>query len=240
MKRAVGPQLVDAVGSAVADQIGDDPLSKLLRSGKELAFHKVQGGGELAGGAFVSVEFEHAPPTGRVGEQGVVGVDGTQGEKLVVNAISQRYQVSPMPIREALAQLEQEGLVQSAPHRGAWVHKCDYDQFYELIQVSIVLHTAGRIPMSIREHGGWVEALDRRDGDACAELCRQHRLETYFLFLDYLKRCLDHPEDPQSRYYIYGYSDVFSGMSQEEIRAATDGYWTKMKVMQAPGKQEMR
>ncbi|MFR8331847.1 MAG: GntR family transcriptional regulator [Oscillospiraceae bacterium] len=44
-------------------------------------------------------------------------MDGTlgQGEKLVVNAISQRYQVSPMPIREALLKLEQEGLVNPHP-----------------------------------------------------------------------------------------------------------------------------
>ena len=64
-----------------------------------------------------------------------------QGEKLVVNAISQRYQVSPMPIREALLRLEQEGLVQSAPHQGAWVHTCNYEQFFELIQVSIALES---------------------------------------------------------------------------------------------------
>ena len=238
-------------------------------------------------------------------------MDGTlgQGEKLVVNAISQRYQVSPMPIREALLKLEQEGLVQSAPHRGAWVHKCNYDQFYELIQVSIALetcacrlaaslisgetleqlrglmrgmesavrskdistyqilndefhmgiyracgnrelfelirnthrrtypytsialHSIGRMSMSIQEHRDWLDALTRRDGAACADLCRRQRLESYFLFLDFLTDCLADPEDAQNNYYRYGYSDTFFGMSQEEIRHSIEQYRAKMEML---------
>ena len=238
-------------------------------------------------------------------------MDGTlrQGEKLVVNAISQRYQVSPMPIREALLKLEQEGLVQSAPHRGAWVHKCDYGQFYELIQVSIALetcacrlaaalitgemleqlrglmrgmesavrskdvstyqvlndefhmgiyracgnrelfelirsthrrtypytsialHSIGRMTHSIQEHRDWMDALARRDGEACASRCRQQRLESYYLFLDFLTGCLDDPDAPQSHYYLYGYSDTFSGLSPEEIRHIIQQYRSKMEAV---------
>lgn len=70
-------------------------------------------------------------------------MDGTlePGEKLVVNSISKRYHMSAMPVREALLRLEQDGLVQSSPHRGACVHRCDYNQFYELVQVSVALET---------------------------------------------------------------------------------------------------
>ena len=70
-------------------------------------------------------------------------IDGAlaPGEKLVVNSISKRYHMSAMPVREALLRLEQDGLVQSSPHRGACVHRCDYNQFYALIQVSVALET---------------------------------------------------------------------------------------------------
>ncbi|MCC8017533.1 MAG: GntR family transcriptional regulator, partial [Lachnospiraceae bacterium] len=231
-------------------------------------------------------------------------MDGTRspGEKLIVNSISQQYNVSPMPVREALLRLEQEGLVQSAPHRGAWVNKCNYDQFYELIQVSIALesfacrlaalsiskealsalsklieemesavrgnditayqtlndrfhmdiyrasgnnelfdlinvthrrttaytsialHTSGRLPISIQEHKDWLEALGRRDSDTCVALCHQQRMESYFLFLDFLESCLENAKDPQNNYYLYGYSDSFTGMSLDEIRQTIHRY----------------
>ena len=68
------------------------------------------------------------------------------GEKLVVNAISQRYNVSPMPVREAIRRLEDEGFVQSSPYCGARVHTWDYDEFNELMQLSTVLEsTASRL-----------------------------------------------------------------------------------------------
>lgn len=238
-------------------------------------------------------------------------IDGAlaPGEKLVVNSISKRYHMSAMPVREALLRLEQDGLVQSSPHRGACVHRCDYNQFYELIQVSvaletmacrlaavliddgamaqlegflrgmesaaqcgdistylvlneefhmgiyrasgnkelfelihtthrrtypytsIALHTRGRVAHSMEEHRDWLEALRRRDQEKCAAMCRAQRLESYHLFLDFLEECLSHPEDAQSRYYLYSYSDAFSGMDTEAIRASIQAYREKMKAI---------
>ena len=242
-------------------------------------------------------------------KQEILDGDFGQGEKLVVNAISQKYQVSPMPIREALLKLEQEGLVQSAPHRGAWVHTCNYEQFFELIQVSvalescacrltaaliteeamdelkqlvaqmeedvknkdifayqehnhsfhfkiyhacgnrelcemiknthwrtypytsIALHSSGRLSMSLQEHLAWLDALARRDGETCVRLCRQQRLESYSLFLDFLMDCLKNPEDARSRYYLHGYTDTFDGMSTEEIERSIAGYRSRMALL---------
>lgn len=238
-------------------------------------------------------------------------MDGTlrQGEKLVVNTISQRYCVSPMPVREALLKLEQEGLVHSSPHRGAWVHKCDYDQFYELMQVSlaletcacrlaavnrqeetleqlrglirgmesaarsedistyqvlndefhmgiyragnnrelyeliqatqrrtypytsIALHASGRMPLSVQEHGDMLLALERKDSTGLATLGREHRLGSYFRFLDFLTACLEDPLSPQNHYYLYGYSDTFAGLSPEEIRTRIQRYRDDIKIM---------
>lgn len=238
-------------------------------------------------------------------------MDGTlePGEKLVVNSISKRYHMSSMPVREALLRLEQDGLVQSSPHRGACVHRCDYNQFYELIQVSvalesmacrlaavliddtameqlegllrgmesaaqsgdistylilndefhmgiyracgnkelfsmirathrrtypytsIALHTQGRAAHSVEEHRDWMEALRQRNQEKCAAMCRAQRLESYHLFLDFLENCLDHPEDAQSKYYLYSYSDAFAGMDPEAIHTSIQTYREKMKAI---------
>lgn len=44
-----------------------------------------------------------------------------QGEQLKQDVLSQHFRVSPAPVREALRQLESEGLVQLRPNRGAFV-----------------------------------------------------------------------------------------------------------------------
>ena len=44
-----------------------------------------------------------------------------QGEKLTEQRICERYKVSRTPVREALRQLEQEGLIENIPNRGAFV-----------------------------------------------------------------------------------------------------------------------
>lgn len=43
------------------------------------------------------------------------------GERLVIDRIAEAHQVSAIPVREALSQLEREGLVEIRPHAGAMV-----------------------------------------------------------------------------------------------------------------------
>jgi len=43
-------------------------------------------------------------------------------QKLTEQAICEQYEVSRTPVREALAKLEAEGLVENVPNRGAFVH----------------------------------------------------------------------------------------------------------------------
>lgn len=47
------------------------------------------------------------------------------GQRLRVAELAERYQVSPMPIREALQSLQGEGLVELVPNRGASVRRLD-------------------------------------------------------------------------------------------------------------------
>ncbi len=237
----------------------------------------------------------------RLKEEIMAGQYGA-GEKLVVDAISRRYHISSMPVREAIKRLEEEGFVQTVPYRGARVHTWDYDEFNELMQISTTLestasrlavhnitkdglaqlreivhqmedavrarnyiqysqlnfdfhftlyegcgnrelyaliselhdrtypytsvsfHTEGRLPVSLRQHQEWVEAVAAGDVAASAAFCRQQRTESYRNFLDYLERCLSHLDVPEAHYYIYGYASTFSKLSIEQIQRKISQY----------------
>jgi DNA-binding GntR family transcriptional regulator len=70
----------------------------------------------------------------------IVGGDLEPGERLIEERISQELQTSRGPVREALRQLEHEGLVRSEPYRGAVVVGVSEDEVREvLIPVRLIL-----------------------------------------------------------------------------------------------------
>lgn len=61
------------------------------------------------------------------------------GQRLVEKDLAQRFGVGRAAIRTALARLEQEGLVESAPYRGAWVRIIGEEEAVELLEARMVL-----------------------------------------------------------------------------------------------------
>lgn len=57
------------------------------------------------------------------------------GTRLMLDELSQRYQVSMTPIREAFSLLESEGLIAQSPHRGAIVTELDREELLELYAI---------------------------------------------------------------------------------------------------------
>lgn len=227
------------------------------------------------------------------------------GDKLGLDKISKTYGVSVIPVREALARLENEGLVQSASHRGAWVHECDYAQFCDLVQISVTLEMAAsklaaknarerdkkrllnivkkmeeavdaedyyaygilneefhfliyamggnlelhdlirsvhertspyssiainkgeRLAESLDEHKKWTAAIIEKDAETSAAYCRHQRLRSFFTFLEFLEFCLENPS-PENDYYLYGFTNAFRNMTEDEIRARISGYRRRM------------
>jgi DNA-binding GntR family transcriptional regulator len=78
-----------------------------------------------------------------------------EGDALIQDAIAQEYDVSRMPVREALRQLEASGLVIMKLHRGAVVTSVPTEQIAELFELRSLLECdilARAIPRLTDEH----------------------------------------------------------------------------------------
>ena len=62
-----------------------------------------------------------------------------EGEQLRQDAIAMQFQVSRIPVREALRQLEAEGLITIVPHRGAIVSLLSGEEIEEIFEMRAVL-----------------------------------------------------------------------------------------------------
>jgi DNA-binding GntR family transcriptional regulator len=70
--------------------------------------------------------------------------DFAPGDRLLENALSEQMQISRGPLREALRELEREGLAKSFPYRGTVVSAISRESIVEvLMPVRVVLETCG-------------------------------------------------------------------------------------------------
>lgn len=80
------------------------------------------------------------------------------GARLNQVDIASGYGVSPIPVREALRQLESEGLVKSAPHRGAVVASLSQEELRDLYDMRIALESlATRLAISQAQAGDFAK-----------------------------------------------------------------------------------
>jgi DNA-binding GntR family transcriptional regulator len=85
----------------------------------------------------------------------ILNGDFKEGEALVQDAIAQEYDVSRMPVREALRQLEACGLVVMHLHKGAVVNSVPTEQIAELFELRALLECellALAIPRMTEQH----------------------------------------------------------------------------------------
>jgi DNA-binding GntR family transcriptional regulator len=85
----------------------------------------------------------------------ILNGDFKEGDALIQDAIAQEYDVSRMPVREALRQLEASGLVVMKIHKGAVVTSVPTEQIAELFDLRALLECEilGRaIPRITDEH----------------------------------------------------------------------------------------
>ena len=103
------------------------------------------------------------------------------GQRLVIDDIARRLEVSAIPIREALQSLQAEGLVVSAPHVGATVASISQDEVHEVFSIMEGLETVAVREAAARltqEQGQSLQAIvaemdsavDRQEYERWAEM----------------------------------------------------------------------
>jgi DNA-binding GntR family transcriptional regulator len=72
----------------------------------------------------------------------ILGGNLVSGQRLSVEDLSQRLGISPTPIRDALRNLSQEGLVQVNPRRGSFVAEFSRSNVREVFQIRRIIECA--------------------------------------------------------------------------------------------------
>jgi DNA-binding GntR family transcriptional regulator len=87
------------------------------------------------------------------------------GQRLLIEELAERLDMSPMPIREALRRLDAVGLVEHVPHRGARVAELSVEDLREVYEARLALE-----PLAIRHAAE--RFTDEDAGRASAALAR--------------------------------------------------------------------
>ena len=84
----------------------------------------------------------------------ILSGDYQPGQHLMVKTVSNELEISPTPVRDALRQLEADGLVTIRPRLGAQVNAMGLKEFRDLCELRLVLetHTAGLAAQRRTEH----------------------------------------------------------------------------------------
>jgi DNA-binding GntR family transcriptional regulator len=90
------------------------------------------------------------------------------GERVNEVVMAARLGISRGPLREAIRNLEQEGLLMAAPHRGTFVRRLSQEEAAELQEVRLALETAAACRLArhwtAQTHALLEERLDRLRG----------------------------------------------------------------------------
>lgn len=109
------------------------------------------------------------------------------GARIRQEAVAQELGTSRIPVREALRQLENEGLISLVPHSGARVAKLDYGEYTELYRIREELEPLAIAESAPRLSAGEIETLRglmlqierTRDSGTWLDLDRRFHLLSY-------------------------------------------------------------
>ena len=152
------------------------------------------------------------------------------GERLRLDDIAARFEVSTMPVREALRELESEGLVTIYPHRGAVVTELtaeDIEDIYEIRATLEAMATRLAIPRMTeaicQDLAAIVKQMDGQLGHVAALVKLNHRFHsTLYAASGRRHLCdLNHTLRYRTQHYLHAYMDDLGSMAlaQEEHRA---------------------
>jgi DNA-binding GntR family transcriptional regulator len=94
--------------------------------------------------------------------QAIINAELKLGEALSEDGLAKAFGVSRTPVREALSQLQLQGLIEIAPQRGSYVFRPTLPDIDRLSEFRIALETAVAPLAASRAHAATIAALDQR------------------------------------------------------------------------------
>ena len=165
----------------------------------------------------------------------IIQGDHAPGQHLRLEEIAARYDVSTMPVREALRDLEAEGIVTIFPHRGAVVTKLTADELRDIYDIRATLEEmAARLAVpnmteaTLSELDDLVEQMEKATGDVVTvvEINHQFHLTLYAAagrkHLCELNRLLRYRTQHYLQHYIVEVEAGHLPQTQQEHRAILD------------------
>lgn len=108
--------------------------------------------------------------------EGIVAGTFAQGSRLRERELSEMYEVSRIPVREAIQRLEQDGFVTTFPRRGAVVRRLTLTDVNELFDVRLCLEAFAARMAAVRVSEGLSGDRLRELLDASRAAIDEHRL----------------------------------------------------------------
>lgn len=178
----------------------------------------------------------------------ILSGESLPGERLIQEALAEKYGLSRIPVREALRALEAEGLVVHGPGSGYTVAKIDAEMLHSIQRIRQLLE--GEAVARAAERGRLdavlaarmeacllkIEAAALRDPGAIAALTRDFHFELFdacedAVILRILKNLWDSTDSWRTIYYRL----VFSADAEHRQRA----YETQRKLIAAVGRADV-
>jgi len=158
--------------------------------------------------------------------EAIVCGDYMPGERLRLDDIAAQYEVSTMPVREALRDLETEGLVDLFPHRGAIVTKLSPDELADIYDIRAFLEekaTLAAVPKLtdevLNKMASLIEDMDKNMDDVCKEVALNH--EFHFTLYEASGRKhlyeLNHLLRFKAQHYLRAFIQDLGGMPQAQV-----------------------
>jgi DNA-binding GntR family transcriptional regulator len=122
----------------------------------------------------------------------IVGHDLPPGSKLREVELTTEFDVSRARVREAFGVLEERGLIERIPNRGAVVTRLDVKQIYELYELREVLEgLAVRLATKKAPQGSWDDLVELF-GQPAEEAIARNDLEFYIdCIIQFRERCAE-------------------------------------------------
>ncbi len=156
----------------------------------------------------------------------IIRGDLVPGQRLRLEEIAARFDVSTMPVREALHNLETEGLVTIFPHRGTVVTKLSVDDLQDIYDIRAVLERmAARLAVPLMTEATLAElrSLARQMDEHLGELVTLVKLNHQFHSTLYAASGRSHLCELidmlryRTQHYLHAFITNLGGMPQAQV-----------------------